>query len=259
MTVRLPSMNSIRTPLRSRARHVWVAVGCLAVSAGMAGCSTMNVPVADNYPASSQLKARALHHWDVLADDVANRVAAKAMPAGAEPVTFHLHAADESPFNRAFADLLLTRLVDRGLVMAIDPLDASEGGANIRFTVQVVRHHSNGLNVGDFPLTKLMAGVAVVRDWTLRTHTSLAMGVAGVASGAVLDLTDRSLSGTAAGGPTRTEVLVTTSVERGKRYVARTSDIYYIEHEDSGLYSPPPKPAPPPPPAPMKNWKVVGS
>jgi hypothetical protein len=125
--------------------------------------------------------------------------------------------------------------------------------------VQVVRHHSNRFNVGDFPLTKLMAGVAVVRDWTLRTHTSLAMGVAGVASGAVLDLTDRSLSGTAAGGPTRTEVLVTTSVERGKRYVARTSDIYYIEHEDSGLYSPPPKPAPPPPPAPMKNWKVVGS
>jgi hypothetical protein len=67
------------------------------------------------------------------------------------------------------------------------------------------------------------------------------------------------LWGTASGGPTRTELLVSTSLEMGQRFVTRTSDIYYIEPEDAKLFMQPPPPPPPPPPAPTKNWKVVGS
>ncbi len=40
----------------------------------LAGCSNLDVPRADNYPATGQKKARAVHHWDVLADDVNERV-----------------------------------------------------------------------------------------------------------------------------------------------------------------------------------------
>ena len=233
-------------------------LGGLLVAAGLTACTTMDVPLANNYPASTQPKAKAVHHWNVLADDVANRVAAKALPAGADVVAFHLHAPDQSAFNQAFSSLLLTRLVDKGLLMATEPVDTADSGASIRFTVQVVRHHSEGFNLGEFPFTKLMAGVAVVRDWTLHTHSNLSMAAAGLAAGATVDLATRSLSGTAQGGPTRTEVLVTTSVERGKRFVARTTDIYYIEHADQALYMPPPAPVLPPT-APVKTWKVVGS
>jgi hypothetical protein len=52
--------------LRTQAR-----AALLAAAALLAGCGTLDVPRADNYPATGQKKARAVHHWDVLAGDVA--------------------------------------------------------------------------------------------------------------------------------------------------------------------------------------------
>ena len=50
------------------------ALSALLVAAALlAGCGTLDVPRADNYPATGQKKARAVHHWDVLAGDVAGR------------------------------------------------------------------------------------------------------------------------------------------------------------------------------------------
>ena len=67
---------------------------------------------------------------------------------------------------------------------------------------------------------------------------------------------DYLADGAAAGGPTRTEVLVTTSLEGGSRYLARTADVYYIAHHDALLYLDPPPP-PPVPLVPMKTWRMV--
>lgn len=246
------------TPVASCCKRLICLGGILWLGA-LAGCSTLNVPRAEAYPASGQHKARAVQHWDLLADDVAARIAAKVAGEGMEKTAFHILPTTHTAFNRAFADLLLTRLVNRGLIIATVPNPDNNAGAFIRFDTQVVEHAAAGYNWPELPLTTLAAGLAVLRDSWMHVP-STASGVAtGLAMGVAGDVSGRMLSGTASGGPTRTELLVSASLELGQRYLGRTSDIYYIDPDDVRLFVPPPPPPPPPPLAPVKNWKVVGS
>ena len=230
------------------------ATAALAVLLG--GCSSLDVPRADNYPATDQKKARAVHHWDVLADDVAGRIAGKisAWPAGEYPIYLAPSPGDTS-FNNGFRKLLITRLLDRGVVLSTQPT-----AVTLTFETQVVQHNARVQTWGPMPWTRLALGVGVARDWYLFRQGAGSM-LAGVAAlGAVTDLTQYAIDGSAAGGPTRTEVLITTSLESGDRYLASTADVYYVEPDDSSLYKtqlPPPPPPPPPPPTPVKTWRVV--
>lgn len=248
-----------RPPLLCLTRRRWVVGVAVAGVVMLSGCSTLDVPRAMKYPATGQSKARAVHHWDLLAKDVADRVAAKAAVAGAETQVFHLVPTVATPFNRAFGELLTTRLVERGLTLASTPELSNPTGALIRFDAQVVSHASWARNAPALPITSLAMGLAVLRDSWMHIPSTLSGVAAGVATGLTADVSSELLSGTASGGPTRTELLVSTSVELAQRFVARTSDVYYIEPEDARLFIPPPPPPPPPPPAPTKNWKVVGS
>lgn len=255
----MPQQHRPPKPFPSRALDWPHRLGSVLVCAALSACTTLDVPKAMNYPVTGQQKARAVHHWDLLATDVAQRIAVKAAAEGLEKSTFHLVAANATPFNRAFGDLLLTRLVERGLVMASSPALGNPNGAYIRFDAQLVSHESGMRNAPAFPITSLAAGLAVLRDSWMHIPSPASGALAGLASGLTADLSTQKLSGTASGGPTRTELLVSSSLEMGQRFVARTSDIYYIEPEDAKLFTPPPPPPPPPPPAPTKNWKVVGS
>ena len=69
-----------------------------------------------------------------------------------------------------------------------------------------------------------------------------------------MDLAQRHTQGAAAGGPTRTEVLITTTLKTQDRYLTGSADMYYIERADAALYQPE---LPPPAPAPLRTWKVV--
>ena len=233
-------------------RHL-AALLAAALLAG--GCANLDVPRADSYPATGQKKARAVHHWDVLADDVAARVAGKivAWPAGEHPI--YVTVPDDSSFNQGFLKLLRVRLLDRGVAVSAVPT-----GVELEVQTQVVQHLSATpvrLPV-PLPFTMLATGVGVWRDW--QTHYSdryLLPGVAtaiGLGAGVALDLTQRHTQGEAAGGPTRTEVLITTTLKTPDRLLTGTADMYYIEREDAVLYQPP---APVAPPAPVKTWRVV--
>ncbi|ODS91367.1 MAG: hypothetical protein ABS45_11795 [Comamonas sp. SCN 65-56] len=230
----------------------------VALMAGvlLGGCSTLDVPRADNYPATGQKKARAVHHWEVLAEDVAARVAHKIAdwPAGEYPI--QLVADDPSSFNQGFVKLLRVHLLDHGVT-----LSAVATQVQLRVETQVVQHEAQDFVNSPLalPVTTLGAGVGVIYDW--QTHyasRTLLPGAAtgiGVGLGLVADLARYHTQGAAAGGPTRTEVLVTTTLQNGDRYLAGSADLYYIERADAALYLPPP---PPPPPAPAaKVWKVV--
>ena len=108
---------------------LWLAAAVLG------GCGSLDVPLADNYPASSQKKPRAVHHWDVLADDVASRVAQKIRNyPEALPAVFVVPST-QTPFNQSFHQLLLTRLVDKGVAVSRQP-----GPLVVRFETQVVQH-----------------------------------------------------------------------------------------------------------------------
>lgn len=228
-----------------------------ALLAGLGGCSSLDIPRAEHYPATDQLKARAVHHWNVLADDVATRVSATAVPAAAQASgVYHLQSSAVSPFHRAFSSLLLTRLVNHGVPMATQPTEGGQVHARILFDVQVVQHASTAFNAPQFPLTFLAAGLSVLRGMYLYPPSEAGGAALGMAAALGMDVAQQQMFGRAQGGPTRTELLVSTSVEQGQRIVARTSDIYYIDAEDAKLFIEPP---PPPPPAPSKQWKVIGS
>lgn len=221
----------------------------LAATLLAGGCGTLDVPRADNYPATGQKKARAVHHWDVLADDVAARVAEKiaAWPAGEYPI--HVTVADGSPFNQGFRKLLIVRLLDRGVVLSTTP-----AAVELAVDAQTVQHQAPVNNSMKMPWTRLAAGIAVARDWHMHAQGSASGVASGLALGLAMDIASLETDGAAAGGPTRTEVLVTTALKSNDRYLAGSADVYYIEREDAVLYQ---APLPPPPPTPVKQWKVV--
>ncbi len=231
------------------------ALAALLAAALLAGCGNLDVPRADNYPATGQKKARAVHHWGVLAADVAARVAEKtaAWPPGEQAI--HVTVADGSSFNQGFLKLLRVRLLDRGVALSTVPT-----GVELEVQTQVVQHRTalrQGVPIAT-PWTMLGAGIGVWRDW--ETHYSdrvLLPGVAtaiGVGAGLAADIAQRHTQGAAAGGPTRTEVLVTTTLKTPERYLAGSADMYYIERDDAALYQPEP---PPPAPTALRTWAVV--
>ncbi len=128
----------------------------------LAGCGTLDVPRADNYPATGQKKARAVHHWDVLANDVAARVAEKiaAWPAGEHPI--HLTVTDKSSFSQGFLKLLRVQLLNRGVTSATGPTEVE-----LQIEAQLVQHLEPLSASSPVPLhwTALGAGVGVWRDW----------------------------------------------------------------------------------------------
>lgn len=204
---------------------------------------TLDVPRAENYPISAQKKARAVHHWDVLAEDVAGRIAENMQRRAPGQAVYLMATTDNAAsFNQAFRKLLLTQLMAKGLEVATQP---GAGVADVNFEVQLVRHNSAAGNGIQLKYTSLTAGVAVVRDLFYQ-HSSTAYTLIALAAAAGLDAASLALNGNAAGGPTRSEVLVTTTVESGRRYLASTSDVYYIERADASLFES------------IKNWKVVG-
>lgn len=228
------------------------------MAALLAGCGTLDVPRADNYPATGQKKARAVHHWDVLAGDVAGRVAEKiaAWPEGEHPI--HVTVADNSSFNQGFLKLLKVHLLNRGVVLSTVPT-----AVDLEVQTQLVQHQSGVPRGLPVPMagTVLGTGVGVWRDWAVHySDRTLLPGVAtalGVGAGVALDMAQLYTQGAAAGGPTRTEVLITTTLKGPNRYLAGTADMYYIEGADAVLYQPELPAAAPPPPTPVKTWRVV--
>lgn len=232
------------------------AAGLLA-AALLAGCGTLDVPRADNYPATGQKKARAVHHWDVLAQDVAGRVAEKIAlwPQGEYPI--YVTVADNSSFNQGFIKLLRVHLLNRGVAVSAVPTEVE-----LEVQTQIVQHEAEVPGSLPVPIggTVLGTGVGVWRDWTVHyPNRTLLPGVAtalGIGAGVALDMAHLYTKGAAAGGPTRTEVLVTTALKSRDRYLAGSADLYYIERADAVLYQPVVPPAPPAP-TPVKTWRVV--
>ncbi len=77
------------------------------------------VPIPRAYVASTQHKMQAIHHWEVLAQNIAGHVGtrmAQDFSEYQEPI--YVAPAGITPFDKAFHDLLITGLVNRGLVVS---------------------------------------------------------------------------------------------------------------------------------------------
>lgn len=216
---------------------VLLATLCLGLGACMS-----QVPVATTYPVTFQKKMQAAQHWDILTEDVANRLYGSLIGGSGRSVTLHVQQPKyDSGFGEAFHNLLITHLMERGFSITDNPAT----GLPLTYDVQVVSHNDRGF-IRPMPgmFTALAGSVLVLRE-VASHHTpaaAWALGAVGadIATGFITDQPNN-------------EIIVTTSVKSGDRYVARLRDIYYISDNNVGQYI-----ASGPPPVTTRMMEVVG-
>ncbi len=194
----------------------------------VSGC--IRSPQPETYPFTTQQKMQAAHHWDVLANDVANQVNNELIRRGyLETPVYVNHICAESedctraafPFDEAFNDLLTTQLVNFGVPTLAKNDDS---GLVVNYKVQVVYHRDPPLQ---WPrpgvLTSLAAGIIVMRN---APDEILALAAAAA--------TDILRTTSVVNG--HYEVIISTSIVDHNVYLMRKSDIYYINDPDFWQY-----------------------
>ena len=204
----------------------WTAVVGLLATLG--GCANAPIPLAQNFELTSQYKVRSAGHWDLVSRDVVSQTAATLDKAGVggSPVYVSLPARP-SAFDQGFREFLITKMVQGGkqVLTAENPQ-----ALQVSYQTQVVRHNSPRPHFIPGVYTMLASGLGVA--YGLR-HEHLDMkliGVLGLAG--IADYTSSINSG----GPTATELILTTTVTRGGQYVSRKTDVYYLETADTPLF-----------------------
>lgn len=197
----------------------------LLAAALLAGCRSQ-LPLASSYPMTTQHKMQAAEHWNILAADVAERVA----QAVGDRVELRLLAIDvdseqSGPFNDVFKELLKSQLVFRGLQVA----EREENQLELKYKVQMVKHGQRFQRPPPGLLTAIGAGVAVARD-----HLTVKSIYAAAPLGLLADVAIGSLS-----FHSDHEVIITTELVWRNRYVMHASDIYYINDPDYRQYGEP--------------------
>ena len=183
------------------------AVYCLLVR--VAGCTS--VPKSSPCLYSSQQKMQAAHHWNELASEVAEEVAAKLKGGSVASVDWvYVPSNDRSPFGIAFHDLLITELMKQGIPASSNP----NNPLRIEWEVQRVVHQANRSNPS-FPFGWLTGGITAL-----------------VASPFV------DVSPVFGTGPlSHSEVIITTQLKnKSEETLLRNSDIYYINDQDRQHY-----------------------
>jgi hypothetical protein len=195
-------------------------------------CCCSRIPEPAGYEYSAQEKMQAVYHWDVLAQDVANQINSELIKDDLLNTAVYVRKTcgeDDAPckqnetsqFDESFHDLLVTRLVRFGIPTCIEP---ENGAITINYKVQTVYHHSKRIRtLTPGLLTALTAGFVVLRHAPSE--------VLAVATAGAVDLAN---AGYVHNG--HYEIIITTSMVSMKKYLFRTSDIYYINDSDFWQY-----------------------
>ncbi len=195
------------------------------------GCAG-RIPEPIAYPYSQQQKMEASHHWQVLADDLANRINNELIITDNASKTVFVKETcgneakpcsptETSSFNEAFRDLLITNLVGYGIPTQ---KQNDEETLEIHYKVQIVRHAGERMRtLQPGLLTGLSAAIVVLRNAPADLVT-LAVGAASDVANANMTINGQY------------EIIITTSMLAGGKYLFRASDIYYINDKDFWHY-----------------------
>ncbi len=191
--------------------------------------SASQVPVPAPYPLSTQQKMQAVHHWQVLAHDVSCRISDYLSQS-----VFELHypvfvaTGGNTPFEKAFYDLMITMLVENGVRVT----RKKDRAMILSFDLQLVRHKKRMTFTSKGVYRSLAPGMYVKRQ------NPESISPASIAGSEVH--VGNSRINTEAGTYThqlpKLEIMVTTSLTRNDNYVLRDSSIYYINDADWGNY-----------------------
>lgn len=211
----------------SKTIRLAILAGAVAVLAGCA--SKAPIPLAENFELTVQPKVRSAGHWDLLSRDVVAQTLGTLEKSGIDPNT-QLHVAlppNPSEFDLAFREFLITKLVQTGAGVRQRPDQAL---LEVTYHTQVVRHNSDRPHFIPGQFTMLASGLIAaygLRNQHLDMHLLASLGVTGAMDYAASVNT---------GGPTHTEMILTTTVTRDGQYIARKTDVYYLENVDAPLF-----------------------
>ena len=214
----------------------------MAVAAGAAllvGCASSPIPVSANFPLTVEPKVRSAGHWGMLSNDVVKQTLDSLGKLGVSGNLYVSLPANATEFDKAFQQFLITDLVKSGRVVQQFPDRALE----VSYQTQVVRHNSPRPHFIPGRFTMITTGLYAAYGLGLAPVGDKLAGGLAFAAGADYMASEYS------GGPTATELILTTTIAQGGRYLVRKTDIYYIEEADTSLlqYR-----------APAPTWKVVG-
>ena len=203
-----------------------VLAGAVAV---LSGCASAPIPLAENFELTVQPKVRSAGHWDLLSRDVVAQTMGSLEKSGIDPNS-QLHVAlppNPSEFDLAFRDFLITKLVQTGAGVQQMP---GPSLLEVTYNTQVVRHNSDRPHFIPGKFTTIATGLLAaygIRNQHVAVHALAGLGVA-----VGLDYAASAYSG----GPTNTEMILTTTVTRAGQYVSRKTDVYYLENVDAPLF-----------------------
>ncbi|WP_156949812.1 hypothetical protein [Simplicispira psychrophila] len=210
-------------------KTIRLAIWASAVAV-LAGCaSKAPIPLAENFELTVQPKVRSAGHWDLLARDVVAQTLGTLEKSGIDPNT-QLHVAlppSPSEFDLAFREFLITKLVQTGAGVRQMPNQAL---LEVTYHTQVVRHTSDRPHFIPGQFTMLASGLMAA--YGLRNQHLDMQLLAGLGVTAAMDYA----ASTHTGGPTNTEMILTTTVTRDGQYIARKTDVYYLENVDAPLF-----------------------
>lgn len=208
---------------------VFTTLICLFILGGN-GCTRIPQPVTYDY--TEQQKMQAAHHWDVLANDVANQIreTIQRHKYTGTPVFVRTTCGTENTpckpgettqFNEGFRDLLITQLVN---FCVLTNAEEDPNAIIVNYKVQVVYHRDNRYAARPPGiLTALSTAVHVLRNAPVTIQA--------IAGAAFLDASE-----SATDDAEHYEIIITTSMITGNKYLFRTSDIYYINDLDFWHY-----------------------
>jgi hypothetical protein len=206
------------------------AVGMAALAGAtvmLMGCAKAPIPVAENFEYTSQYKVRSAGHWELVSRDVVAQTLGTLNKVGAAGAPLYVALPPHpTTFDRAFREFLITQFVQSGT-----PVQQAPGSTlDVSYQAQIVRHNSDRPHFIPGMFTMLAAGVGAaygLRHEYIDTQIVAGLGLAAAADYAASINT---------GGPTNTEMILTTTVSRGGQYIARKTDVYYLENADTPLF-----------------------
>lgn len=200
-----------------------MALGASAVV--LVGCASSPIPVSANFPLTVEPKVRSAGHWNLLSHDVAKQTLESLGKLGMSGNLYVALPTNATAFDKAFQQFLITDLVQSGRVVQQN----SGGALEVSYQTQVVRHNSHRGWFVPGRFTMLTAGLWAAYGLANGTNAERGLGALGMAAGADYIASESS------GGPTHTELILTTTITSGGRYLVRKTDVYYVEEADVGL------------------------
>lgn len=195
----------------------------------VSGCATKApIPLAENFEMTVQPKVRSAGHWELLSRDVVAQTLGTLEKSGIAPNT-PLHVAlpaNPSAFDLAFRDFLITQLVQSGARVQQMPGQALD----VTYNTQLVRHNSTRPHFIPGQFTMIAGGLMAAYGLRHQYIDAQLLGALGLTVAADYGASINS------GGPTNTEMILTTTVTRGGQYVVRKTDVYYLENADTPLF-----------------------